>query len=88
MIRINLTTFLDITSAAGTAKVTALRRRKNRGPYQPAHDFWLPLRRAIVKAHQSEDMTALDRLMPTITDTKKLSNYPDRIRTYKKWWVK
>ena len=85
MIAINLTTFLDIATASGVAKVTALRRFKRRGPYNHAHDFWLPLRRAIVKAHRSRDLGVLDRLMPTIRDAKKLGNYPERIQAHKKW---
>ena len=88
MIRVNLTTFLDIASAAGTPKVTAVRRLKERADYSPAHDFWLPLRRAIVEAHRNEDVGVLDRLMPTIRDKKKLSNYPARIQAHKRWWGK
>ena len=88
MIRVNLTTFLDIVRAAGTPKLTAVRRLKQRGKYNPAHDFWLPLRRAIVEAHQREDVGLLDQLLPKITDQKKLSNYPDRIQAYKRWWGK
>ena len=88
MIRVNLTTFLDIACAAGTPKVTALRRFKERGDYNPAHDFWLPLRRAIVRAHQREDITLLDGLMTTINDKKKLTNYPVRVAAHKKWWGK
>ncbi len=86
MFRVNLTTFLDIVGAAGTPKLTAVRRLKQRGEYNPAHDFWLPLRRAIVKAHQQEDVDLLDHLLPTITDKKKLSNYPARIEAHKRWW--
>lgn len=61
---------------------------KQRGKYNPAHDFWRPLRRAIVNAHQREEVDLLDQLMPKITDKKKLSNYPARIQAHKKWWGK
>lgn len=88
MIRVNLTTFLDIVGAAGTPKLTAVRRLKWRGEYNPAHDFWRPLRHMIVKAHQREDVGLLDGLLPTITDKKKLSNYPARIQAHKRWWGK
>lgn len=88
MIRVDLTTFLDIVGVAGTPKLTAVRRLKQRGKYNPAHDFWLPLRRMIVKAHQQEDAGLLDHLLPMITDKKKLSNYPDRIQAHKRWWGK
>jgi len=88
MIRINLTTFLDIASASGAAKVTALRQFKTRGPYNPAHDFWRPLRQAIVKAHQSGDASLLEGLIPTLTDAKKLHNYPARVQAHSKWWAK
>ena len=88
MIHVSLTTFLDIASKAGAPKITAVRQFKQRGEYNPAHDFWRPLRRAIVEAHRARDVSALDRLMPTITDKKKLSNYPARIRAHKKWWTR
>ena len=88
MIRVNLTTFLDIVSAAGTPKLTAVRRLKQREKYSPARDFWLPLRRAIVGAHQAEDVGVLDHLLPTITDKKKLNNYPALIEAHKRWWGK
>jgi len=88
MIHVNLTTFLDIASKAGAPKITAVRQLKQRGEYNPAHDFWRPLRRAMVEAHRTRDMSALDGLMPTITDKKKLSNYPARIRVHRKWCEK
>ena len=86
MIHVNLTTFLDIASKAGAPKITAVRHLKQRGEYNPAHDFWRPLRRAMVQAHRTGDISALDGLMPTVTDKKKLSNYPARIRAHRNWW--
>ena len=86
MIRVNLTTFLDIASASGAAKITALRQFKTRGAYNPAHDFWRPLRLAIVEAHRSQNTKALKNLVPTLTDTKKARNYPARVGAYLKWW--
>jgi hypothetical protein len=88
LIRINLTTFLDITSASGGAKVTALRQFKARGPYNPAHDFWRPLRLAIVEAHRTENASGLSSLVPTLTDRKKIRNYPSRVQAHLKWWGK
>lgn len=89
MPRLSLTDLVDIVSASGTPKATKVKVVKNRGDYHPSQDFYRPLRERIVEAHQA----ALGRphvkgVLGTLSDGKKLSNYPDAVSGYVKWWGK
>lgn len=83
-VRVNLTTFIDIASASGTAKVTALRRFKNRGDYDPRHDYWKRLRTAIVEYHESAEPDVLDLVANTAASNKR-ENYRQCVQAYKNW---
>jgi len=84
---ISLTDFVDIVSASGTPKLNKVRYIKRRGPYSPAKDFYRPFREHLINVHRENRVKqALDDVMPFITDSKKIHNYPFLIQGYKKWW--
>ncbi|MCZ7664805.1 MAG: hypothetical protein M5U22_18630 [Thermoleophilia bacterium] len=87
MPRISLTDFVDIVSKSGTPKATKVIQVKNRPKYEPAVDFYKPVRDFIVDAHRTgEPKSILAAALDSITDPKKLGNYPDVVTGYRKWW--
>jgi len=87
MPQISLTDFVDIVSKSGTPKATKITAVKYRPPYQPAFDFYKPLREHIVSVHESGGPRAsLDHVMGNVTDPKKISAYPAILAGYRKWW--
>lgn len=87
MPRLSLTDFVDIVVSSGTPKANKVRAIKNRPAYNPAFDFYKPLRDHIEKTHkQGKGKAHLKTLMPTVTDKKKLSAYPVLLTGYRKWW--
>lgn len=87
MIRLSLTDLVDIVSKSGTPKATKVREVKARPDYEPAHDFYKPLREHIIDIHRmSKQKKDIDNVMGAISDRKKIRNYPEIIRGYKKWW--
>lgn len=86
---LSLTDLVDVVSKAGTPKATKVAEIKNRKPYQPATDFYKPLRDGLISIHQAgKDKTALIDLQNSIHDPKKIANYLDIINGYRKWWGK
>jgi hypothetical protein len=55
MIRVSLTDFVDIVSKSGTPKATKVAQVKKRGRYEPAVDFYKPLRE---KAQRGQPLTS------------------------------
>jgi hypothetical protein len=89
MPNLSLTDLIDVVSKSGTPKATKVRQIKNRPAYQPAIDFYKPLRDAFVKIHtEGSDRASLDGIVPKLTDVKKISSYPELVEGYKKWWGK
>lgn len=87
MPQISLTDFVDIVSKSGRPKATKVLYVKERPEYEPAFDFYKPLREHIVEIHKSkQDKKKLVELLSTLNDSKKLKNYPRLIDGYKKWW--
>lgn len=87
MPQLSLTEFVDIVSKSGSPKATKVAQVKARPEYDPAFDFYKPLREGIVDIHRlSSGKTALGGLIIGITDAKKLRKYPRLIEGYKKWW--
>ncbi len=87
MPRLSLTDFVDIVSKSGTPKATKVAEVKRRPVYDPAADFYRPLREHLVDLHRNGmPKKAVGRLMTRITDRKKLSNYPGIVAGYTKWW--
>src|SRR3954462_10658852 len=86
---LSLTDLVDVVSKAGTPKATKVAENKNRNPYQPATDFYKPLRDGLVELHKAgKDRSALAELLGGIQDQKKLTNYPSALDGYYKWWGK
>ncbi len=87
MPQISLTDLVDIVSKSGTPKATKVAQVKARPDYEPAFDFYKPLRDRIIEIHRDGDpRSALNVFLATVTDQKKQSNYPSAVNGYKKWW--
>ncbi len=87
-IEITLTEFVDFVRKAGTRKSTVVRQafRRRVDGYDPATDFYKPLREGLVHHHKIEASKAnLDRIVSSQTDGKKLTAYPSIIAGYKKF---
>lgn len=86
MPQISLTDFVDIVSTSGTPKFTKVKEVKNRPPYAPAADFYKILRDRIIEIHQRGlDYKDLQSLVKSLSDRKKVNNYPVLINGYRKW---
>jgi hypothetical protein len=87
MPQISLTDFVDVVSSSGTPKATKVRQIKTRPPYEPALDFYKPIRDTIVEAHE-RGMTKdyVDAALANLTDKKKSAAYPAIVSAYKSWW--
>ncbi|MEM7083065.1 MAG: hypothetical protein AAF465_10050 [Pseudomonadota bacterium] len=84
---LSLTEFVDIATVTTDRKVAKIRNAKNKEPYNPAFDFYKRLRDGIVSAHKSSDnKRALNKILTNQTDKKKITNYPNVIAGYKKFW--
>ena len=87
MPQISLTDLVDIVSKSGTPKATKVAQVKARPDYEPAFDFYKPLRECIVDTHRDgQDKKALNAFFANLADAKKRANYPTAIHGYKKWW--
>jgi hypothetical protein len=83
-IKISLTDFIDFVAKVGTTKYSQVKKVKNREDYQPAFDFWKPLRDAIIELHKNNlDKTHLDNVLKSLSDSKKLKAYPLLVKQYK-----
>lgn len=84
MINISLTDFIDYVSKIGTSKFTVVNQIHSREEYQPAFDFWKPLREGIIDFHKHDkDKSELDNILNELTDKKKINRYPLLIERYK-----
>ncbi len=84
MIKISLTDFIDFVSKAGSTKYSKVKQIAKRKDYQPAFDFWKPLREAIIKLHkEGNNKKELDNVMEDLTDKKKEKRYLILIKAYK-----
>jgi hypothetical protein len=89
MPKLSLTDFVDVVSKAGSPKITKVKQIKNRPPYQPATDFYKAFREGLINLHATgKDRSSLDLIVPKLSDLKKVTNYPELIDGYKKWWGK
>jgi hypothetical protein len=87
MPQISLTDFVDISTKSGRPKATKVRQVKERPEYEPAFDFYKPLRDHLVETHRSGGSKAdVSNVLAELTDPKKVRNYPDLVKGYKKWW--
>ncbi|WP_313169681.1 hypothetical protein [Massilia oculi] len=84
-----LSDVVDVFSKAGTPKATKVRQIKHRAAYQPTTDFYRVLRTSIVSIHvMGKNREALDDIIPSLVDAKKIGNYQEIIDGYKKFWGK
>ena len=85
--RLSMTEFVDVVLKSGTPKVTKIKEIKARNKYEPAHDFYKPLREHIISTHKNGGTKKdIDKIMGHISDNKKSNSYPMVIQGYKKWW--
>jgi hypothetical protein len=84
---ISLTDFVDFTLKTGSSRLAKVRELKNRGDYDPATDFWRPLRKGLIELHRAGKMNgpALDAWLGTQTNPKRSKRYAEAIRGYKKF---
>ena len=87
MPQLSLTDFVDIVSASGLPKATKVRHVKRRPPYNPAADFYKPIREGIIEIHKSNlEKNYIDTVVASLLDDKKKTAYPPIIQGYKKWY--
>src|SRR5438477_936152 len=85
--QLTLTDFVEIVSRSGTAKAAKVAQVKARPPYEPAYDFYKPVREGLIQIHRGKkDRNALVDIVARQTDPKKLAHYPNVIAGYKRWW--
>lgn len=83
MIRVSLTDLVDIVSKSGTPKATKVAQVKRRPEYEPAFDFYKPLRDHIVAVHtDGRGKQDVGKVVDGLVDGKKLRNYPTLIDGY------
>lgn len=87
---ISLTDFVDFTIVNGSTRVATVRAVKKRGDYDPAGDFWRPLRKGMVELHETGRMTPaqLDALLSSQTNEKRLPRFTDAVEGYKRFLAK
>jgi hypothetical protein len=85
--KISLADFVDIVSKSGTPKATKVAQIKNRPKYEPATDFYKPIREFLIDVHKTDQGKFSPEIpLALITDPKKLTNYPGVISGYLRWW--
>jgi hypothetical protein len=89
MVKIPLTTFLDFTTASGTARLTQVRKahRQEGVAYQPATDYWRPLRNGIRDAFEADwsAVDAIDHLKQVSSDPRKQDRYQQCLSGLERW---
>jgi len=86
MIKISLTDFVDIASTSGTPKATKVAQVKARPDYDPKFDFYRPIREKIAEIHKNgREGGSLRFFLQTLTDRKKVKNYPELVEGYLRW---
>lgn len=82
---VSLTYFLDFVHKSGTPRLTVVRNFKKRPDYDPATDYYMPLRKEIVRMHGAGDpKTVLDEFTANV-HAKKKANYATAVAGYKKF---
>lgn len=85
--QISLTTFSDFVVATPAGRIGCVRKalQQEKTSYQPAQDYWKPLREAIVDAHKGAGgRRELEALDPP-GDPKKVGNYEACRVAYLRW---
>jgi hypothetical protein len=78
---LSMSEFVDFHVLTGSSRVAKVRSLKNRGDYDPATDFWRPLRKAISAYHRRAegDTRGLRDFLPTVTE-RRVGRYDAAIR--------
>lgn len=78
---LSMSEFVDFHVLSGSSKVAKVRSLKNRRDYDPATDFWRPLRNAISAYHRRPigDTRSLRDFLPTVTE-RRVTRYDAAIR--------
>lgn len=87
MPNLSLTDFVDFAvSNDPIAKINKLTKIKNRPDYEPAFDYWKPLRDNIIATHKNSlEKNSLDDVLLRVSSAKH-ANYRTKIDAYKTWW--
>lgn len=88
--RISLTDFVDFVTRSGMPKLTKVRQLKRRGEYNTLHDFYRPLREAIIQAHaegagKKRVNGCVDGAWDWSVDRRR-RHYEELTRAYVSWW--
>ncbi len=87
LIEISLTDFMEFVNKSGGSKMTKVKEIKYRPGYNPSTDFYKPLREGLIEIHQNlKSKKDLKNILDSLTDKKKIDNYPIAIEGYKKFW--
>lgn len=78
---VSMSEFADFHVLTGSPKVAKVRALKSRGDYEPATDFWRPLRNAITAYHARPDgdQRTLRDFLPTVTE-RRVARYEAAMR--------
>lgn len=85
--KISLTSFLDYLAATGVSKIPRVRavKRQYCGAYNPAQDYYRPLREAVMSLHRDRsDLTEVRRVVDTGPSSRR-SNYEACLTGYQGW---
>lgn len=88
MPQVSLSTFVDYVASTGTTRLAKVRAAKQQyaRDYQPALDYYGPLRRRVVQVFQEGwDPQRFDELLNDVTDPKKQANYANCRRGLRRW---
>ncbi len=80
---ISITDFTDFVLRTGPPKITKVAEIFNRGLYNPAHDFWKPLRDNISEFHEGESHDI--SFGSTGAHQRKQTRYEEAIKGYRKF---
>lgn len=87
MVNLTLSDVVDVFSKSGRPKATKVKQIKYREEYHPATDYYRNFRNALIEVHSSgKGRNALDGIVPSLTDQKKIHNYRELVDAYKKFW--
>jgi hypothetical protein len=83
---VSMSEFVDFHVLTGSSRVAKVRMLKSRGEYEPATDFWRPLRNAISAFHRRPegDGRALADFLPPISE-RKVVRYQAAMRGHAKY---
>lgn len=87
-IRVPFYDFIDYALKNGKAKDTVIRRIKSQDEYHPGKDFYLHLRREIVRKHKAgEPISSIDleELTKGLKDHRRIKAYPPLVDAYAGW---